>query len=173
MEAIQLKEGVRRQPDRGGARKWLMLAALLLLVFIVAAAGSAFTTPKIPGWYAGLNKPFFNPPPAVFGPVWTVLYLAMAFAAWRVWLSPDSTARSAALAWFFVQLFLNALWSPVFFGMESPGIGLVIILALLAALAMTVHSFLSVDRFAGWIMVPYLAWVAFATLLNGAIALMN
>jgi benzodiazapine receptor len=173
MEAIHLKEGVRRQPDRGGARKWLMLAALLLLVFIVATVGSAFTTPKIPGWYAGLNKPFFNPPSWVFGPVWTALYIAMAFAAWRVWLAPDSTLRSAALAWFFVQLFLNALWSPVFFGMEAPGIGLVIILALLAALAMTVRSFLAVDRFAGRTMMPYLVWVAFASVLNASILLMN
>jgi benzodiazapine receptor len=173
MDAIQMKEGVRRPQVRSGARKWLMLAALLLLVFIVATVGSAFTTPKIPGWYAGLNKPFFNPPSWVFGPVWTVLYAAMAFAAWRVWLSPDGTLRSVALAWFFVQLLLNALWSPVFFGMESPGIGLVIIIALLTALGMTVRSFFAVDRFAGWNMVPYLAWVAFASLLNGAILLMN
>ncbi len=174
MEAIQLTEGVRPPQDRRrGWRKWVVLAALLLLVFAVSAAGSSFTTPKISGWYAALTKPFFNPPPAVFGPVWTVLYLTMAFAAWRVWLSPDSTLRSAALAWFFVQLLLNALWSPVFFGMESPGLGLVVILALLAALAMTVRAFFTVDRFAGWIMVPYLAWVAFASLLNGAILLMN
>lgn len=174
METIQLKEGVRRPQDRHrGWRKWLVLAALLLLVFVVAAVGSAFTAPKISGWYAGLNKPFFNPPSWVFGPVWTVVYFAMAFAAWRVWLSPDSTLRSVALAWFFVQLLLNAIWSPVFFGMESPGIGLVIILALLAALAMTVRAFFAADRFAGWIMVPYLAWIAFASILNAAILLMN
>ena len=173
MDSIQLKEGVRRQPDRGGARKWLMLAALLILVLVVAAVGGIFTTPKIPGWYAALNKPFFNPPSWIFGPVWTVLYVAMAFAAWRVWLAPGSTARSAALGWFFAQLFLNALWSPVFFGMESPGIALVIILALLAALSMTVRSFFAVDRIAAWIMMPYLAWIAFASLLNAAIVQMN
>lgn len=173
MEAIQLKEGVRPPQERGGVRKWLMLAALLALVLIVAAVGSTFTTPKIPGWYAALNKPFFNPPSWIFGPVWTVLYVAMAFAAWRVWLAPGSTARSAALAWFFMQLFLNALWSPVFFGLESPGIALVVILALLVALVMTVRAFFAVDRLAGWIMTPYLAWVAFASLLNGAIASMN
>jgi translocator protein len=154
-------------------RKWIALAVLLAAVFAVSAIGASFTAPKIPGWYAGLNKPWFNPPSWVFAPVWTVLYVLMAVAAWRVWLAPESAGRRAALVLFAVQFALNAIWSPVFFGLESPRFGLVVIAALLVALAATVWRFFSVDRIAGWMMLPYLAWVSFAALLNGAIAVLN
>lgn len=161
------------RPHDPGSRKWLVLIGLLVLVFAVAGAGSLFTVPQIGNWYAGLEKPFFNPPSWVFGPVWTALYAIMAFAAWRVWLAPADTARNAALVWFFVQLLLNAIWSPVFFGLEAPGLALAVIVALFCALALTVRSFFAVDRVAGWMMTPYLAWVAFATALNGAIVALN
>jgi translocator protein len=154
-------------------RKWLVLALLLAAVFAVSAIGASFTAPKIPGWYAGLTKPWFNPPSWVFGPAWTILYVLMAVAAWRVWLAPESGARRTALLLFAVQFALNAIWSPAFFGMESPRLGLAVILALLIALAATVWRFFAVDRAAGWMMVPYLAWVAFAALLNGAIVVLN
>jgi translocator protein len=154
-------------------RKWLVLALLLAAVFAISAIGASFTAPKTPGWYAGLNKPWFNPPSWVFGPVWTILYVLMAVAAWRVWLAPQSAERRAALVLFAVQIALNAIWSPVFFGLESPRIGLAVILALLIALAATVWRYFAVDRAAGWMMVPYLAWVAFAALLNGAISVLN
>ncbi len=150
-----------------------VLAGLLLLVFAIGAAGSYVTLPKIPGWYAQLAKPSFAPPNWVFGPVWTALYVAMALAAWRVWRAPASSARHHALIFFFVQLALNALWSPVFFGLEAPRLALAAIVALLAALAITTWRFFQCDRIAGWLLVPYLAWVAFATILNGAIAVMN
>jgi translocator protein len=142
-------------------RKWVVLLALFALVSGVSLLGSAFTAPQIGGWYAALEKPSFNPPPWVFAP------------AWRVWLAPASTARSVALVWFFVQLLLNAVWSPVFFGMESPGLALAVIVALLAALAGTVRAFFPVDGIAGWMLVPYLAWVCFAAVLNGAIVALN
>ena len=160
--------------DPSGARhKWLVLGLLLLLVFAVSGLGSLVTLPKIPGWYAGLAKPSFNPPPWLFGPVWTILYVMMAVAAWRVWLTVPGTQRRAALTWFFIQLAFNALWSPVFFGLERPRLALAVIVALLVSLAVTTFKFVAADRVAGWMLAPYLAWVAFATALNGAIVALN
>jgi len=155
-------------------RKWLVLVALLAIVFAVSAVGASITTPKISGWYAGLEKPSFQPPSWVFGPVWTILYVMMAVAAWRVWLAPDlGVGRRRGLIWFAIQLTLNALWSPVFFGLEAPRLALAIIVLLLVALVYTILRFFPADRIAGWLMVPYLAWVAFATLLNAAIVWLN
>jgi len=154
-------------------QKWFALGLLMIVVFAVSALGSSVTLPKITGWYANLTKPSFNPPPWVFGPVWTILYVLMAVAAWRVWLCSTAVGRPAALIWFAVQLVLNAAWSPIFFGLEQPRLALVVIIALLIALTATVFRFFSVDRLAGWMLVPYLIWVGFATLLNGAIAILN
>jgi benzodiazapine receptor len=154
-------------------RKLLVLAGFLVLVFVVAAIGGAVTFPKIPTWYAALAKPSFNPPSWVFGPVWTTLYVLMAVAAWRVSLAPAGAARRQALVWFFIQLALNCAWSPVFFGLERPVLALGVIVALLIALALTIVHFLRVDRLAGWMLVPYIVWVAFATVLNGAIVALN
>jgi tryptophan-rich sensory protein len=158
---------------RSDLRKWLVLALLLVLVLAVSAVGGWITAPKIPGWYAGLNKPWFSPPSWVFAPAWTILYLLMALAAWRVWLAPAGEARSGALVWFFAQLALNALWSPAFFGLEAPRLGLAVIATLVVAVAMTVWRFFDVDRLAGWMLVPYLGWIAFATVLNAAIVVLN
>ena len=157
----------------GSWRKWLALGLLLGLVLAISAFGSFITLPKIPGWYGGLIKPSFNPPPWVFGPVWTILYLLMAIAAWRIWLRPASEARSAGLIWFYIQLALNAAWSPVFFGLQQPRLALVVIIGLLVSLAFAVFRFFSVDRLAGWMLVPYLAWVGFASVLNSAIVVLN
>lgn len=155
-------------------RDWLVLALLLAIVFAVAAIGASVTTPKIPGWYENLNKPSFQPPPWVFGPVWTVLYFSMAVAAWRVWLSPDiGVGRRRGLVWFAIQLALNALWSPAFFGLEAPRLALGVIVLLLIAIIYTVMRFFAADRIAGWLMVPYLAWVGFATALNASIVWLN
>jgi tryptophan-rich sensory protein len=154
-------------------RRWVGLAVFLAIAFAVAWAGSAVTLPKIPGWYASLNKPPFNPPSWIFGPVWSVLYTLMSVAAWRVWQFGSEPVRRRALGWYFVQLALNAIWSPVFFGMEKPVLALVIIALLLAAIAVTVMRFFKADRIAGWLLVPYLAWVSFATLLNASIAALN
>ncbi len=153
--------------------KWMALLILAAIVFAVSALGSAVTLPKIPGWYASLTKPPFNPPPWVFGPVWTVLYAMMAVAAWRVWLRAPSPGRRGALASFAVQLALNAGWSQVFFGMERPDVAFGVIAALWIALAVTVFLFFRIDRFAGCLLAPYLGWVTFAGVLNGAIVRLN
>jgi translocator protein len=161
-------------PTPQSGRGWWKLIVLLAIVLAVAAVGAGVTNPKLPTWYAALNKPAFNPPARAFAPVWAVLYVLMAVAAWRVW---DSSAPAAekrgALAYFAIQLALNALWPPVFFGLQRPVSGLIVILVLLAAIWATLWRFYRIDPVAGLMLVPYLAWVAFATVLNAAIVGLN
>ena len=157
--------------DVGGGRRWAMLVLWLAVVAAVAFVGSSVTLPKIPTWYAGLTKPWFTPPNAVFGPAWTILYVTMAVAAWRI--GTGSFGRMRATGLFVVQLVLNAIWSPVFFGLEAPKFGLAIIVALLVALAATLIAFWRIDRLAGLLLVPYLAWICYATALNAAIVALN
>jgi tryptophan-rich sensory protein len=152
---------------------WLGLGLFLALVGATAWLGTQVTLPSL-GWYATLAKPGFTPPDRVFGPVWTVLYVLMAVAAWRVWkaeANPSSSRR--ALAMFLAQLALNALWSPVFFGARRPDVAFVLIVMLLGALCVTLLQFFRVDRLAGWLLAPYLLWIAYAAVLNGAIVLLN
>lgn len=142
----------------------------LLSVGAVAAAGalgSVVTRPNIPTWYAGLAKPGFTPPNWAFAPAWTFLYVLMAYAAWRVLSLPARTAgRSGALAAFFVQLALNAGWSCAFFGLQNPLAGMIVIALLLGAIVLTIRRFGALDRVASLLLVPYLAWVAYASALN-------
>jgi benzodiazapine receptor len=159
----------RRQIWRTG----LGLAIFLLLTTGVGWLAAQVTWPAL-GWYAELNKPRFTPPDRVFGPVWSVLYLLMALAGWRVWKAKLNRAQiGPALAMFFVQLALNALWSPVFFGAKRPDVAFLVILMLLGALGVTSMQFFRVDRVAGWMLAPYLVWVAYAAALNAAIVLLN
>ena len=138
-----------------------------------AIIGNLATLPNITPWYETLAKPPFNPPNGVFGPVWTLLYVLMAWAFYRVLRSPEGSARRRAIVFFLVQMILNAAWSVAFFGLHSPAAGLVVILLLVTAIAATIHAFLAVDRIAGGVLVPYLGWVVFATLLNGSIWWLN
>lgn len=141
-----------------------------LATLAAAALGSQFT----PGeWYASLNKPPLNPPGWIFGPVWTVLYVLMAAAAGLVWSRVGWTRAAGALLLFFGQLLLNAAWSPLFFGLQSPGLALVDIVLLWGAIVATIISFHRLLPLAGWMLVPYLAWVSFATYLNFMIWQLN
>lgn len=157
----------------GTRASWLTLAFWLVVVAAVALAGSWVTLPKIPTWYAGLVKPSFTPPNALFGPVWSALYVMMAVAAWRIGVRSVAAARTRAIALFVVQLALNALWSQVFFGFEAPTAAVVVIIALLVSLAATLAAFWRIDRMAGLLLVPYLCWVGYATALNAAIVALN
>lgn len=159
------------KPSRGLV--WGMLAFFLLACYGTAAVGSRTTIPEIPVWYAQLNKPTWNPPSWLFGPVWTLLYTLMAIAAWRVWLSPKRFEVRLALALFFCQLLQNAAWSEVFFRFHQPGWALATILLLWVTILATLIAFWRISRAAGWMMVPYLAWVSFATVLNAAIWQLN
>jgi benzodiazapine receptor len=154
--------------------RWSVLILLLAVTASVAAIGSLATLPQIPTWYANLEKPSFTPPSWLFGPVWSILYIAMAFAAWRISGAPVSWRnRRQALGLFALQLALNAAWSPIFFGREQPALGLAVIVAMLVAIAVTVVAFWRIDRWSGALMMPYLAWVAFATVLNASIVALN
>jgi translocator protein len=125
-------------------------------------------------WYWSLRKPFFQPPSWLFGPVWTLLYTLMGVAAFLVWREGWRQGEVQwALMLFLVQLGLNAAWTPVFFGAQAVGGALIVIILLVAVLVLTVRQFLRVNRIAGFLMMPYLAWVAFATLLNAAIWILN
>ena len=147
----------------------------LALVFFVGGcllvgglAGFA-TVNGVKAWYPTIAKPSWTPPDAVFGPVWTALYLAMGVAAWRVWRHGPSPRVARALTLFGVQLGLNAAWSPIFFALHRPAVALAVIVALDVALAATVLAFRRVDRVAALVLVPYLLWCLFATALNAAI----
>nr|WP_103720942.1 TspO/MBR family protein [Bosea psychrotolerans] len=150
--------------------------ALIAIVPVVVASivGSAVTVPQIPGWYAGLAKPVFNPPNGVFGPVWTLLFAMMAYAAYRILRLPVVTpGRARALCVYHVQLALNLLWSCVFFGLNSPVGGILVILPLLALILTTIVQFRPLDRLSAGLLWPYAAWVSFATLLNVSIWWLN
>jgi translocator protein len=150
-----------------------MLGAFLALVAVVAVSGSMFTPSADPVWYAGLHKPSFNPPSWIFAPVWTVLYVLIAVSAWLVWRRAGWNNGRRALTWWFAQLALNAAWTPVFFGAHRIGLALAIILSLLVAIAGTILAFRRHHGLAAGMLVPYLAWVVFATLLNASIWRLN
>lgn len=142
---------------------WVFLAVVLGVGMIGALAAPD-------AWYASLQKPSFNPPNWVFAPVWTALYAAMAVAAWRVY---RVRGFDVSLRMWSVQLALNGIWSPLFFGWHSLTMALVDIVALLVAVIVTLVLFMRRDRVAGWLLVPYAMWVSFATLLTVSIWRLN
>lgn len=149
------------------------LVLCLVIVALAASLGSWATRPSVPTWYAQLEKPVFTPPGAIFGPVWTVLYVLMAIAAWLVLRRAGQVIVAPALLLFGVQLALNASWSLVFFGAHSPGGALVVIAALWLAILATLVAFWRVSAGAGVLLLPYLAWVSFASVLNYSIWRLN
>lgn len=154
--------------------KVIKLIVSLVICGVAAYSGSLFTTPKITTWYARLVKPSFNPPEWIFGPVWTALYLLLGVAAFIIWQQGlDQLRVKRALMAFLLQLVLNVLWSFVFFGMESTLGGLILIIVLWGAILLTVILFFRQSRQAGWLLIPYIVWVTFATVLNAAIFALN
>ena len=151
-------------------RQLVALAGWLLLSFSAAATGFLITDGS---WYAELKKPSWSPPGAVFGPVWTALYAMMGFAAWLVWREGGWRVQSKPLTLFLIQWGLNAFWTPLFFGMRRPDLAFADIIALWVAILLTALAFWHVRRVAGALMVPYLAWVSFAAVLNFTLWRMN
>ena len=142
--------------------------------FLAAGVGSVFTTSVIDTWYATLNKPFFNPPNWIFGPVWTLLYLMMGISLYTFWnIKINAKERRQGLSLFFVQLVLNVLWSMLFFGLKSPLGAFIGIIVLWLAIYLTIRKFLEVSKLAGWLLIPYLAWASFATILNLSTVFLN
>jgi translocator protein len=151
-------------------RQTLGFLGWLLLCF--AAAGSAYFV-AVDGWYASLVKPSWNPPAWVFGPVWSVLYMLMATAAWLVWREGGWKSQRGPLTLFLVQWLLNAAWTPLFFGLHRPDLAMMEIAVFWCVLAITVTMFWRVRRLAGALMLPYLIWVSVAATLNFCIWRMN
>lgn len=149
--------------DPSLSRQTFSLMGWLALCF-TAAIGAVFVSTD--GWYATLIKPSWNPPSWLFGPIWTLLYGMMAVAAWLVWREGGWKQQRLALGFFLVQWLLNAIWTPLFFGMHRPGLAFAEIVVLWLLLLITLILFWQVKKIAGILLLPYLAWVTIATVLN-------
>ena len=152
---------------------WTGLIVSLLVCLAAGGLGAMATTPEIDGWYRTIEKPLWNPPDAVFGPVWTTLYIMMAISAWLVWRTDKAKASKLPLSFFSVQLLLNVGWSWIFFHFHQLGWAFAEIIVLWLAIVATTLAFFRVSKLAGALMVPYLAWVSFASVLNFAIWRLN
>jgi tryptophan-rich sensory protein len=161
---------VTTSPAPPASHPRLALVGWLALCFAASVTGVFVSTN---GWYAELHKPAWNPPAWIFGPVWTLLYVLMAVAAWLVWREGGWTKQFRPLGLFLLQWLLNALWTPLFFGLHRSGLALAEIVALWLVLAATVAAFWRVRKVAGVLLVPYLAWVTFAAALNFTIWRLN
>ena len=155
-------------------RRWGALALFVLAPLAVGFVSGMSTADGVRTWYQDIAKPSFNPPDRVFGPVWTTLYISMGVAAFLVWRSgPGQSEVRRALAWFVAQLIANGAWSLIFFGMRNPGLAFVEIVVLLGMIIVTTRLFWLRSRVAGALMLPYVAWVSFATILNFSIWRLN
>ncbi|MCX6801096.1 MAG: tryptophan-rich sensory protein [Candidatus Diapherotrites archaeon] len=150
------------------------LIGCIILCEIAGATGSVFTFPMINTWYSSINKPFFNPPNWIFGPVWTALFLLMGISLYLVLekgLQKKEVKKAASI--FGVQLLMNILWSVLFFGLMSPFLAFIEIIFLWLAIAFTIKSFYPTSKKAAWLLVPYICWVSFALILNFAVWMLN
>ena len=165
--------------DSSRVRSVLALIAFLAISFGVAALGALSTIQNVDGWYAHADRAFWTPPNAVFGPIWTVLYTLMSVAAWLVWRERTRRDVRPVLMAYVVQLVLNSLWTPLFFGLYPAAgvsalwIALVVILAIDGMVLVTMLRFWKVRRLAALLLIPYWAWVLYATTLNLYIAVKN
>ncbi|MDA5631708.1 MULTISPECIES: TspO/MBR family protein [Rhizobium/Agrobacterium group] len=147
------------------------LTVYIVFVVVVVAIGALIGVNNVPGeWYQSLQKPFFNPPNWIFGPVWTTLYVLIGIAGARTWIRKRMGTR---MRLWFTQMVLNFLWSPIFFGMQSPAGALVIIIPMLVCILAFIALTYRRDRISMWLFVPYALWVAFATVLNASIGILN
>ena len=155
-------------------RLFIRIVLCIVVVEILGGLGGYLTAKSIGDWYARLEAPPGTPPNAVFGPVWAILYAAMGTAFALVWhRAPAGRPKHLAISWFGFQLALNLAWTPVFFGAHLIDAALIVILCLLAAIARTIRLFFPISRPAAWLMVPYAAWVAYATYLNAGFSILN
>jgi benzodiazapine receptor len=154
-------------------RAYTALALFILINVAISALGGWVTASRVTTWYLTLAKPPFNPPNWIFAPVWSALYLMIAIAGWRAWRRSTGPQRQLALTAYALQLALNLSWSFVFFGARLIGPALAVIAALLAAILANAFLFWRIDRMAGALLMPYAAWVSFATLLNAALWRLN
>ncbi len=155
--------------------KYIKIAIALLVCLAVGYSASTVTTPSVESWYPTLIKPIFNPPNWIFMPMWTLLYILMAVAAGLVWdkIKEQNEAVKKALLFFIIQLTLNAIWSYLFFGLKNPLLALIEIALLWLMIYETYLKFTKINKTAGYLLIPYMAWVAFAAILNASIWWLN
>lgn len=155
-------------------KRYIVFIYSLFICYLAAFIGSIFTSQSIPLWYSSLNKPFFNPPNWLFAPVWTILYFLMAICIFMLLTSKSKNKiRNYLISIFYIQLFVNTLWSIFFFGLRSPFLGIIVIVLLLLLI---IHFFLKSYKFnkiISYLFIPYILWVSFATILNMAILILN
>ena len=149
------------------------LISCLVLTLGLGGAGGYFTVNEIKSWFVTLNKPSFNPPNYLFGPIWSLLYFLMGISLYLIWQQPRSTQRKQAITIFLIQFALNVSWSFIFFKQHQILWALVDIIALWLFILITILSFAKLNKTAALLLVPYISWVSFATLLNAAIWLLN
>jgi benzodiazapine receptor len=154
--------------------KALPIIISILITLSIAYVASIFTQPQIQGWYTTLHKPSFNPPNWLFAPVWIIIYILIGIAAYLVWkLRNGSATYKITITIYIIQLLLNCSWSIVFFGMHQVFAALIIIISLLVAIILNINWFGLFNKVAAWLLVPYLLWVSFASLLNLSIYILN
>ncbi|MCH7401581.1 TspO/MBR family protein [Belliella kenyensis] len=153
-------------------KKWQIFIISLSIPLLAGFVGSLSTASSVNSWYATLEKPSFNPPSWLFAPVWTVLYLMIGVVLYILWTS-DHPSKRLAIKAFAIQMILNFFWSPAFFGLESPLLGLLVILPLWVFILICIRLFKPISATASYMMVPYFLWVTFASLLNISIWYLN
>lgn len=155
-------------------KNWLKLIIAIAIPLAVGFTSSIFTMEGVNGWYRTINKPSWNPPNYIFGPIWTTLYILMGIALYMIWVSNGSkTKKNRPFILFTIQLILNFFWSYIFFSAHEIGWAFVEIVALWLFILFTIFSFASVNKKAAWLMVPYISWVSFAAILNYTIWILN
>ncbi|MBS7229785.1 tryptophan-rich sensory protein [Flavobacterium psychroterrae] len=155
--------------------KVVKIIIALVICLMVGYSASTVTRPSVETWYPTIIKPVFNPPNWIFMPMWTLLYILMAVAAGLVWdkIKEQNEEVKKALGFFLIQLTLNAIWSYLFFGLKNPMLALIEIALLWLMIYETYLKFMKINKTAGYLLIPYMAWVAFAAILNASIWWLN
>lgn len=154
-------------------QSWKLIISILVCE-LVGIVSTPFTLSAIPTWYATLNKPVFSPPNWLFGPVWILLYILMGISFALIWDMEWKKKKNRTAGYLFaLQLLLNFIWTPIFFGLHAPMLGLITIIALLLSIHRTMKAFYSLSKKAYYLLIPYICWVSFATLLNASIVFLN
>ena len=154
-------------------KKIVKLAVSLLIPLSAGFAGSFFTRASVDSWYREITKPAFNPPDWLFAPVWTLLYILMGISFFIIWNSKNTRDRKSAVYIFIFQIFLNFMWTVLFFGLRNPLAGLIEIILLQGLLAVNILKFRAISAAAGYLLYPYFLWTAFAAVLNFSIVILN
>lgn len=174
IKSVKIKKSLKSKNNmKINFNKFAKLLVSIIICELAGVVGSIFTTPQIKGWYAGLEKPFFNPPNWIFAPVWTTLFVLMGISLWMIWIEKTKISKKKAILIFAGQLILNTLWSFMFFGLNSPVLGFLIIVPLWIAIFLTIKEFYKISKIASYLLVPYILWVSFASVLNASLWFLN